>query len=298
MATPSNVEGGVVDGGDTAAKRPLLFVLERADDGTWVAVPEYAGEDDDERAHCCGSRLPGKVTAGSKSKARSIMLVKWALAATITDFKNDIREFIQDYFNPSVDRHVQLLKLLDLLHEPAPGDLRTREMLLLLFAAVDEDRVPADTFEAAVLREDVEPSGHQPPVDDDEEKEPSGHQPPVDDEEKEPRYPAKPVSEAGFVNRDFMRMCIKAFFDPDIHVHDEAKDTHEDRHLWGNFMSATGFVNRLRDVKRIVKVFFNHDLDPETRKATMAGMMRDLDDLLKARATAVSTGRFNLFSSA
>jgi hypothetical protein len=66
--------------------------------------------------------------------------------------------------------------------------------------------------------------------------------------------------------------------------------------MWGNFMSATGFVNRLWDVKRIVKVFLNHDLDLQTRKVTMAGMISELDDLLKARATAVSTGRFNLFS--
>jgi hypothetical protein len=61
-------------------------------------------------------------------------------------------------------------------------------------------------------------------------------------------------------------------------------------------MSATGFMNRLRDVKRIVKVFLIHDLDPQTRKATMAGMISELDDLLMTRATAVSTGRFNLFS--
>jgi hypothetical protein len=87
----------------------LFFVLERADDGTWVAAPEYAGEDD-ERAHCCGSHSlrPGKVTADAK--AHAIMLMKWDLAATIIDFKNDIRELIHDYFNPSVDRQVQLLK--------------------------------------------------------------------------------------------------------------------------------------------------------------------------------------------
>jgi hypothetical protein len=113
MATPNNVDG------DTT-KRSLFFVLEHADDGTWVAVPEYAGEDD-KRAHCCGShslRL-GKVMADAKVSV--IMLMKWDLAATIVDFKNDIRELIHDYFNPSVDWQVQWLKLHDLLHEP--GDL-------------------------------------------------------------------------------------------------------------------------------------------------------------------------------
>jgi hypothetical protein len=184
----------------------LFFVLERADDGTWVAAPEYAGEDD-ERAHCCGSHSlrPGKVTADAK--AHAIMLMKWDLAATIIDFKNDIRELIHDYFNPSVDRQVQLLKLHDLLHEP--GDLRAREMLLLLYAALDEDRVLADTFEAAVLRDTT---FHHAPV--------------VEEEDKETHYPAKPMSVAGFVNREFMRMCIKAFFYPGIDVHNETKDTH------------------------------------------------------------------------
>jgi len=58
--------------------------------------------------------------------------------------------------------------------------------------------------------------------------------------------PWKPaVSAAGFVDRLDMRMCIKVFFDPDIHVYNESNDTASARHLWANFMSATEFVDHL-----------------------------------------------------
>lgn len=169
---------------------------------------------------------------------------------------------------------MQLLRVQALLDRPA--DDEQLRMLALLLAAVDEANLPAETFKAAVS-ENGEPDGE-----------------PVSEAGFD--YPEKPVSEAGFASREFMRMCIKAFFYPNIDVDDESKDRHQARHLWGNFMCATGFVHRLRDVKRIINVFFNHDLDQETRNATMLGMMRQLEELLKARATAVSTENSDCFN--
>jgi hypothetical protein len=79
-------------------------------------------------------------------------------------------------------------------------------------------------------------------------------------------FKEKPVSTAGFMDWLHMWMCIKVFFNPDIHVHDTANA----RHLWANFMIATGFIDYQGEVRWIVDVFFQHDLDEEKRRATMS----------------------------
>lgn len=183
--------------------------------------------------------------------------------------KNDIREFIEDHFiSGGVDRPVQVERVNALFDDGQQGgDERAHQMLLLLRDALDRrDEPSAAQDDAALLRE----------KDGDDE---SGH------DAADVVFKEKPVSAAGFVDRLHMRMCIKAFFDPDIHVHDESYDTPFARHLWA----------RLWDVRRIVDVFFQHGLDEETRRATILKMLRDVEQLLKDRATAVATGRFNLF---
>jgi hypothetical protein len=47
--------------------------------------------------------------------------------------------------------------------------------------------------------------------------------------------------------------------------------TVDDRNFWVNFMAATGFVNRLWDLRRIIDVYLDAKLDLETRKATIMG---------------------------
>jgi hypothetical protein len=103
------------------------------------------------------------------------------------------------------------------------------------------------------------------------------------------------VSAAGFVDVLHMRRCIKAFFDPYMaDVQDEDADEGYDRNFWVNFMAATGFVNRLWDLRRIIDVYLDAKLDLETRKTTIMARLADLVQLLQTRANAVATGEFNL----
>jgi hypothetical protein len=103
--------------------QPVMTVLEHAGDGTWIATPEYGDKEEDHYyvPSSCAHDVPvpvadddddddelvDSVTTGW-SRAHCIKLAKWALACNITDFKNDIREFIEDYyFSNGVDRLVQ-----------------------------------------------------------------------------------------------------------------------------------------------------------------------------------------------
>uniref|UniRef100_A0A0E0K001 Uncharacterized protein n=1 Tax=Oryza punctata TaxID=4537 RepID=A0A0E0K001_ORYPU len=96
-----------------------------------------------------------------------------------------------------------------------------------------------------------------------------------------------PVSVAGFVDRLHMRRMIQAFFHPElVDMEDEGKDTRSDRNLIGNFMAATGFVNRLWDARRIIAVCRDSNMDDAARKATAVGMLRRLEELLNGRAKA------------
>uniref|UniRef100_A0A0E0K002 Uncharacterized protein n=1 Tax=Oryza punctata TaxID=4537 RepID=A0A0E0K002_ORYPU len=108
---------------------------------------------------------------------------------------------------------------------------------------------------------------------------------------------AATVSAAGFVDRLHMRMLVHAFFHPDmVDVCDEGKDTRSDRSFMANFMAATGFVNRLWDVRRIIAVCRDGGLDDGERRATVAGMLRRFEELLDDRARAVKVGTFKIIN--
>uniref|UniRef100_A0A0E0JZZ8 Uncharacterized protein n=1 Tax=Oryza punctata TaxID=4537 RepID=A0A0E0JZZ8_ORYPU len=77
-------------------------------------------------------------------------------------------------------------------------------------------------------------------------------------------------------------------------MEDEGKDTRSDLILIGNFMAATGFVNRLWDAGRIITVCRDSNMDDAARKATAAGVLRRLEELLNGTAKAVTSGRFKL----
>uniref|UniRef100_A0A0E0C1Q5 Uncharacterized protein n=1 Tax=Oryza meridionalis TaxID=40149 RepID=A0A0E0C1Q5_9ORYZ len=111
--------------------------------------------------------------------------------------------------------------------------------------------------------------------------------------EAEAEAAAATMSAAGFVDRLHMRMLVHAFFHPDmVDVCDEGKDTRSDR----SFMAATGFVDRLWDVRRIIDVCRDGGLDDGERRATVAGMLRRFEELLEDRARAVKLGTFKITS--
>lgn len=80
-----------------------------------------------------------------------------------------------------------------------------------------------------------------------------------------------------------------------VDVQDEDADEDHDRKFWVNFMAATGFVDRLWDLRRIIDdVYLDAKIDLETRKATIMSRLADLEQLLQTRANAVATGEFSL----
>lgn len=104
----------------------------------------------------------------------------------------------------------------------------------------------------------------------------------------------KALSAVGLVDTRHMRMSIKAFFDQYIDVeHDDVDDEiHTD--FGADFMSATGFVNRLWDLRWVIEVFLDGELDRETHRATMAKRLGDLEEVLNARTRDVSMGRIKI----
>ncbi|KAK3157988.1 hypothetical protein QOZ80_2AG0131310 [Eleusine coracana subsp. coracana] len=254
MAAPDEDAAVVVDDHGDAATEPVL--------------DDYGDEYSEHHADVFGNvkKQPG-------SRAHTIKLVKFYMGCEIVDFKHDVMEFIEDYFNPSLDPAMQNRRQKALLEGQ---DEHAHDKFWLLYDALDYGNEPADN------EQQVYGDGNNPEIDDDE------------DDQGVLGFREKSVSSAGFVDVLHMRRCIKAFFDPYIDVDDEDEDTDVDRHFWANFMTATGFVNRLWDVRRIIEVYFDTGLDHETRTETMENVLSQLLDTLKARTTAVATGRFKL----
>ncbi|CAO2045811.1 unnamed protein product [Urochloa humidicola] len=261
------------------ATPPLMVVLERAGDGTWVATPDYG----DDQAPPPRVVVPGggddpqlgNVNVGS-TRAHKVRYARWALASTIHDFKVDVKELIHDYLNLSVDLDTQSQRMLALFHGE---DERACDMLTLPFVALLEgDGEPVDEAAAELLRQ---------AADADEGDENGGEEGPL-------RFVRKELSAAGFVDVRHMRMTIKTFFDGNIDVDDEDADDEILTCFRASFMYATGFVNRLWDFRRIVEAYLDAGLDLETRRETMARRLGELEEVLDARARAVSTGRLKL----
>uniref|UniRef100_K3YZI7 Uncharacterized protein n=1 Tax=Setaria italica TaxID=4555 RepID=K3YZI7_SETIT len=114
------------------------------------------------------------------------------------------------------------------------------------------------------------------------------------DEDEEDDRGEEALSAVGLVDTRHMRMSIKAFFDQYIDVeHDDVDDEiHTD--FGADFMSATGFVNRLWDLRWVIEVFLDGELDRETHRATMAKRLGDLEEVLNARTRDVSMGRIKI----
>ncbi|KAK3154141.1 hypothetical protein QOZ80_2BG0186690 [Eleusine coracana subsp. coracana] len=269
MAAPEDAAVVVDDHNDDAATEPeMTIVVERADDD---GTSEYGDHHASPRAAAIGSYSAdvfGNAKKQPGSRAHTIKLVKFYMGCEIVDFKHDVMEFIEDYFNPSLDPAMQNRRQKALLEGQ---DEHAHDKFWLLYDALDYGNEPADN------EQQVYGDGNNPEIDDDE------------DDQGVLGFREKSVSSAGFVDVLHMRKCIK-----DINVDDEDEDTDVDRHFWANFMTATGFVNRLWDVRRIIEVYFDTGLDHETRTKTMENMLAQLLDTLKARTTAVATGRFKL----
>uniref|UniRef100_A0A0E0JZZ7 Uncharacterized protein n=1 Tax=Oryza punctata TaxID=4537 RepID=A0A0E0JZZ7_ORYPU len=155
------------------------------------------------------------------------------MACCISDFKHNIRELVEAYLKPWHELEQDWTRQVSVE--------RATAMEQLLFVSLDATEPP-------------EPQQQQV-----EEEENGGG-------EKDP-----PVSAAGFVDRLHMRGMIQAFFHPDlVDVEDEGKDTRSDR-LMGNFMAATGFVNRLWDARRIIAVCRDGDMDDAVRLMSQGG---------------------------
>uniref|UniRef100_A0A0E0K000 Uncharacterized protein n=1 Tax=Oryza punctata TaxID=4537 RepID=A0A0E0K000_ORYPU len=175
------------------------------------------------------------------------ILLKFYMACCIRDFKHDIRELVEAYLKPWHELEQDWTRQVS-------AD-RAAVMEQLLFLGLDATE-PPEPQQQQLLQEEEENGG-------------GGG-------EKDP-----PVSSAGFLDRLQMRRMIQAFFHPDlVDVEDEGKDTRSDRNLIGNFMAATGFVNRLWDARRIIAVCRDSNMDDAARKATAAGMLRRLEELL------------------
>ncbi|CAN6272710.1 unnamed protein product [Urochloa humidicola] len=264
------------------ARPPLMVVLERAGDGTWVATPDY-GDDQapPPRVLAPGgddSQL-GNVNVGS-TRAYRVRYARWALACTIHDFKVDVKELIHDYLNLSVDVDTQRQRMLDIFHGE---DECARHMLSLPFVGLLEggDGEPVvDEAAAELLRQAAG-------ADADEGDEDGGGEGPL-------RFVWKELSAAGFVDARHMRTAIKVFFDGNIDVDDEDADNKTLTCFRASFMYATGFVNRLWDVRRIIEAYLDDGLDLETRRETIARRLGELEEVLNARARAVSTRRLKL----
>ncbi|CAN6251560.1 unnamed protein product [Urochloa humidicola] len=264
---------------------PVMIVLERAGDGTWVATPDYGddqappprvlapGGDDDPQL--------GNVNVGS-TRAHKVRYARWALASTIHDFKVDVKELIHGYLNLSLDLDTQSQRMLAVFHGE---DERARDMLTLPFVALLEgDGEPVvDEAEAELLLLQAA-AGDTATADADKEE----------DEEGPLRFVKKVLSAAGFVDARHMRMSIETFFDGNIDVDNEGADDEILTCFRASFMYATGFVNRLWDFRRIVEAYLDAGLDLETRRETVARRLGELEEVLDARARAVTTGRLKL----
>ncbi|CAN6251561.1 unnamed protein product [Urochloa humidicola] len=258
-----------------------MVVLERAGDGTWVATPDYG----DDQAPPPRVVVPdgddpqlGNADDAGSTRAHKIRHARFAVACTIIDFKFDVKDLIQDYLNAALDHDTQRQRLLAMFHGE---DERARDMLRLLFIGLLPD------------------GGDEPPVVDEAAAElllQAGDTADAGGEEEEGplRFVKKELSAAGFVDARHMRMSISAFFDPYIDIDDEGDDDDIDTGFRASFMFATGFVNRLWDVRRIVEAYMDDGLDLEARRETMARRLGEFEEVIDARARAVSTGRIKL----
>ncbi|CAL5057070.1 unnamed protein product [Urochloa decumbens] len=233
------------------AKPPVMVVLERARDGTWIATPDYA-EGGDEQAP------PAHHHASSFQTAATTGTTRWT------------------------DPHAKRRRTLAMFRGE---DERARDMITLPFAGLLlEEPIDEAAAELLLLQTgDADASGSG-------EAGTGGG----GEEEGPLRFVKKELSAAGFVDARHMRMSISAFFDPYIDVDDEGEDDEIDTGFRASFMFATGFVNRLWDVRRIVEAFMDDGLDLEARRETIARRLGELEEVLDARARAVSTGRIKL----
>ncbi|KAF0932069.1 hypothetical protein E2562_007868 [Oryza meyeriana var. granulata] len=186
------------------------------------------------------------------------MLLHSYLPHCIHGFKHDIVELVETFLTP---KRRQLAR--DWTRQVTPD--RADDMARLLFVGLDDAEPPEQQ------QHDAADGGQS-------------EAPPV-------------ISAAGFVDRLHIRMLVQAFFHPDlVDVGDEGKDTRGDRSFMANFMAATGFVNRLWDVRRMVAVCRDGGLEDGERRATVAGMLHRLEELLDDRARAVRLGTFKIIN--
>ncbi|CAL5058226.1 unnamed protein product [Urochloa decumbens] len=270
---------------DDDAKPPVMVVLERANDRTWVATPDYGDGDaeDDEQTQPPRVVVPdgghhGNVVDVLSYRAHKVRLARWALACTIIDFKFDVKELIHDYISIGSDPHAKRERMLAMF---CGEDERGRNMLTLPFVGLlDHQEAPVDEAAAELLlQQDADEGGD------------AGGE---EEGSLRLRFVKKELSAAGFVDARHMRMSIEAFFDGHIDVDDEDADNETLKCFRACFMFATGFVNRLWDVRRIVEAYMDEVLDLEERREAIERKLRELEEVLDARARAVSTGRIKL----
>ncbi|CAL5020828.1 unnamed protein product [Urochloa decumbens] len=260
-ATKASLAENPVTGAVPAdAKPPVMVVLERARDGTWIATPDYAeGGDEQARPPCLV--VPDGGHHGNHEVDVSFRAHKMRLAS---------------------DPHAKRRRTLAMFRGE---DERARDMITLPFAGLLlEEPIDEAAAELLLLQTgDADASGSG-------EAGTGGG----GEEEGPLRFVKKELSAAGFVDARHMRMSISAFFDPYIDVDDEGEDDEIDTGFRASFMFAMGFVNRLWDVRRIVEAFMDDGLDLEARRETIARRLGELEEVLDARARAVSTGRIKL----
>ncbi|KAG8070861.1 hypothetical protein GUJ93_ZPchr0006g43949 [Zizania palustris] len=159
--------------------------------------------------------------------------LRFYMSCSICDFKHDLVELVGTFLKPRHEREADGTRQV--------SAQRAAEMVRLLFVGLDSTEPPEqpDAGEVLATAGDTNAAQQDEPV----------------------------MSAAGSVDRRHMRMMIQTFFDPDlVDVDDEDKDTPGDRNFAGNFTAATDFVNRLWDVRRIVAVCRDVDLDISVRK--------------------------------
>ncbi|KAL5212580.1 hypothetical protein ABZP36_023427 [Zizania latifolia] len=192
-----------------------------------------------------------------------LFALRFYMSCCICDLKHDFIELVGTFLRPRHELEADWTRQV--------SAQRAAEMVRLLFVGLDSTEPPEQQDAGEVLAGDntavANAAQQEAPV----------------------------MSAAGFVDHRHMRMMIQTFFHPDlVDVDDEEKDTPGDRNFAGNFMAATGFVNRLWDVRRIIAVCRDVDLDVSVRKTTAMQMFRQLEKLLDDRAKAVAEGTFNL----
>lgn len=86
--------------------------------------------------------------------------------------------------------------------------------------------------------------------------------------------------------------------DPDAGcLHDEEDVQEEEgdtflREFRQNYIKASGFDDRMKELDAIEEAYFDLDLDEETSTATIYRLWRHMENELSDRARAVSTGKF------